>query len=80
MAMMENLPTESITAAIKFLAFQNKLSQTKLAKSAGMSQSAVHRRLAGGTDLSLSDLEHLAAALGHEVRISLVPRGEERVA
>ena len=80
MAMMENLPTGSIAAALRFMAFEKKLSQTKLADEAGMSQSAVNRRLSGETDLTLDDLDHLAKALGKQVRVTFVEAAMEAAA
>lgn len=75
--MMENLPTQRITSAIKFLAIENKMSQTKLAKASGMSQSAINRRLTGQTSLTIEDLNQLAQALGQEIRISFIPTDKE---
>ena len=68
--MMENIPTQRITSALKFLAVDAKLSQGSLAEKAGMSQSAVNRRFSGETSLSVEDLEHLAEALGYRVKVT----------
>ncbi|TLF92242.1 helix-turn-helix transcriptional regulator [Nocardia cyriacigeorgica] len=49
-------------------------SQTRLAESAGMTQSAVARFEAGGTIPSLPVLERLAAALNAELVVQVKPR------
>lgn len=74
MAMLNDLPTERITAALRFLATEAKLSQEKLAVRVGMSQSAVGRRLHGDTSLTVDDLDALAKALGYEVTVTLTPK------
>src|ERR1700754_3385416 len=51
-------------------------SQTRLAKEAGMTQSAVARFEAGGTVPTLAVLERLAAALGVSLKVGFEPRGE----
>lgn len=74
--MLDDLPIQRVTPALRFLATEAKLSQGKLATKLGMSQSAVARRLNGDTDLGLADLERFAAAMGYEVRVSLVEAAE----
>lgn len=71
--MLNELTTERITPALRFLAVEAHLSQEKLAAKVGMSTSAVARRLSGETPMGLEDLARFAAALGQEVRISFVP-------
>ena len=68
--MMNNLDTGRIGAALRFLSIENKLSQTKLAEKAGMSQSALNRRFSGETSLTLEDVNHLAEVLGYTVTVS----------
>ncbi len=71
--MLNELPTERITPALRFLAVEARLSQEKLAAKVGMSTSAVARRLSGETPMDLDDLSRFAAALGQDIRISFVP-------
>jgi len=51
-------------------------SQTQLAQTSGMTQSAVARFEAGGTVPTLAVLERLAAALDVSLRVGFEPRGE----
>ena len=72
--MLDELPTRRITAALRFLATEARISQEKLATRAGMSQSAVGRRLHGDTAITLEDLDTLAGALGYDVSITLTAK------
>jgi len=47
--------------------------QDKLAPSAGMSQSTLSRRLTGETAFNTDELARLAAALGLQVELRLIP-------
>lgn len=51
-------------------------SQTQLAKTSGMTQSAVARFEAGGTVPTLPVLERLATALDVKLKVGFEPRGE----
>jgi HTH-type transcriptional regulator/antitoxin HipB len=50
------------------------MSQTEVAKRAGMTQSAVSRLEAGGTVPTVGVLERLAAALSAELVVTLTPK------
>ncbi|NYI07014.1 helix-turn-helix domain-containing protein [Allostreptomyces psammosilenae] len=52
------------------------LTQSQLARRAGMTQSAVSRMEAGGTTPTLDLLERLAVALDADLDVSFVPRRE----
>jgi len=71
--MMNDLPTQRIAAALRFLATEAKLSQEKLAERAGMSQSAVNRKLSGTTSPTIEDLDKLAEALGYQIKVTFEP-------
>ena len=72
--MLNELPTQRVTPALRFLASEARISQEKLAAKVGMSSSAMTRRLSGETPIVLSELERIAGALGYDVRVSLVER------
>ena len=69
--MLNDLPMERITAALRFLTIEARFSQEKLALKVGMSQSSVGRRLHGDTAITLDDLDAIADALGYEVTVTL---------
>ena len=56
---------------VRELCVQQRLSQTELARRAGMSQPAVARFEAGGTVPTLPVLERLARSLGAELTVQL---------
>lgn len=58
---------------VRELRVQQGMSQTELARRAGMTQPAVARFEAGGTVPTLSVLERLARALGAELTVHLAP-------
>lgn len=58
---------------VRELRVQQGLSQTELARRAGMTQPAVARFEAGGTVPTLPLLERLARALGAKLTVQLVP-------
>jgi ribosome-binding protein aMBF1 (putative translation factor) len=58
---------------VRELRVQRGLSQTELARRAGMTQPAVARFEAGGTVPTLPVLERLARALGVELSVQLAP-------
>ncbi|MGB6165525.1 MAG: helix-turn-helix transcriptional regulator [Pseudonocardiaceae bacterium] len=58
---------------VRELRVQQGLSQTELARRAGMTQPAVARFEAGGTVPTLPVLERLARSLGTELTVQLVP-------
>lgn len=58
---------------VRELRVQQELSQTELARRAGMTQPAVARFEAGGTVPTLPVLERLARALGAELSVQLAP-------
>lgn len=58
---------------VRELRVQQGLSQTELARRAGMTQPAVARFEAGGTVPTLPVLERLARSLGVELTVKLVP-------
>ncbi|WP_417556515.1 helix-turn-helix domain-containing protein [Microbacterium sp.] len=68
--MFTDLPIQRVTSALRFSAHEAGLSQEKLAAKVGMSQSAVGRRLAGDTPLTLADLDALASACGIRVSVT----------
>lgn len=68
--MLNDLPTERITAALRFLAAEARMSQDKIAAAVNLSQSSVGRRLHGDTALTIVDLDAIANALGYEVTVS----------
>lgn len=68
--MLDNLPTERVTPALRFLATEARLSQEKLAAKVGMSQSAMARRLSGETPIDLEEAARIAAALGYDIKVS----------
>lgn len=72
--MLNELPTERVTPALRFLAVEARVSQEKLAGKVGISSSAMARRLSGETPIDLTDLERIAGALGYDVRVSFVAR------
>ena len=61
-------------AAVRELREQQGWSQTRLAKAAGMTQSAVARFEAGGTVPTLPVLERLAHALGVELAVRFIAK------
>lgn len=71
--MLNDLPIERVLPALRFCQVEAHLSQEKLASRAGYSTSAVSRRLAGETPLTLGDLETLSKALGMTVTVSFEP-------
>jgi transcriptional regulator with XRE-family HTH domain len=58
---------------VRELRVQQGLSQTELARRAGMTQPAVARFEAGGTVPTLPVLERLARSLGTELTVKLTP-------
>jgi transcriptional regulator with XRE-family HTH domain len=72
--MLENVPTERVAVALRFLKAEGKQTDQRIADSVGMSQSSVHRRLSEETPMTLDDLKVLASALGHNVVISFFPK------
>jgi len=58
---------------VRELRVQQGLSQTELARRAGMAQPAVARFEAGGTVPTLPVLERLARSLGAELTVQLAP-------
>lgn len=58
---------------VRELRVQQRLSQTELARRAGMTQPAVARFEAGGTVPTLPVLERLARSLGVELTVQLAP-------
>lgn len=78
--MLNDLPTERVTPALRFLAAEAKLSQQSLGERVGLSQSAMARRLSGDTPTNLDDLSRIAGALGYDVRITFVERSQQAVA
>jgi ribosome-binding protein aMBF1 (putative translation factor) len=58
---------------VRELRVQQGLSQTELARRAGMTQPAVARFEAGGTVPTLPVLERLARSLGAELTVQLAP-------
>lgn len=60
--------------AVRALREQRGWSQTALAKTAGMTQSAVARFEAGGTIPSLPVLDRLARALDADLTVTVTPR------
>lgn len=58
---------------VRDLRVQQGVSQTELARRAGMTQPAVARFEAGGTVPTLPVLERLARALGAELTVHMVP-------
>lgn len=58
---------------VRELRVQQGMSQTELARRAGMTQPAVARFEAGGTVPTLPVLERLARALGAELTVHLAP-------
>ncbi|MQA15491.1 MAG: helix-turn-helix domain-containing protein [Pseudonocardiaceae bacterium] len=58
---------------VRELRVQQEVSQTELARRAGMTQPAVARFEAGGTVPTLPVLERLARALGAELTVQLAP-------
>lgn len=58
---------------VRELRVQQGLSQTELARRAGMTQPALARFEAGGTVPTLPVLERLARALGAELTVQLAP-------
>lgn len=71
--MLNDLPIQRVPSALRFAIVDARMSQQKLAAAAGYSTSAVSRRLAGDTPLTLDDLERLAGAAGFTVSITLNP-------
>ncbi len=63
---------------VRELRVQQGLSQTELARRAGMTQPAVARFEAGGTVPTLPVLERLARALGAELSVQLPSSGSSR--
>lgn len=74
--MLNELTTERITSALRFLTREARISQEKLATKVGMSTSAVTRRLSGETPITIDDLERMAAALGYSVRVTFTEAAE----
>lgn len=72
--MLNELPTERVTAALRFSLQEAHMSQETLAKRVGLSFSALNRRLAGQTPITLKDLDRIADALNLDVRVSLIER------
>ena len=60
--------------SVRELRERQGLTQTQLARAAGMTQSAVARFEAGGTVPTLSILERLAAALDVSLKVGFEPR------
>lgn len=69
--MFTDLPTQRVTAALKFSAHEAGLTQGTLATKVGMSPSAIGRRLSGETPITLEDLNTLASACGLRVKVTL---------
>ncbi|MFI1192347.1 multiprotein-bridging factor 1 family protein [Micromonospora sp. NPDC020750] len=61
---------------VRQLREQNGWSQTQLARTAGMTQSAVARFEAGGTVPTLAVLERLARALGMKLDVRFAPAAD----
>lgn len=74
--MLNNLPTDRVTPALRFLAAEARMSQERLAAKVGLSQSAVGRRLSGDTPINIDDVARFAAAMGYEVTVTFSPRIE----
>lgn len=62
--------------SIRALREQRGWSQSELARTAGMTQSAIARFEAGGTVPTLPIIERLADALDADLRVELTPRSE----
>jgi transcriptional regulator with XRE-family HTH domain len=75
---MAHHSTERITEDLKVAIFKSGASQQIVASRTGLSKSAVARRLSGEVDITVRELEDLAAAVDLAVDIKLVPALAER--
>lgn len=78
--MLNDIPTERITAALRFLAAEARMSQEKIAERVNLSQSSVGRRLHGETSLTTEDLDSIADALGYEVTVTFKKKAPAAIA
>ncbi|GAB3125756.1 helix-turn-helix domain-containing protein [Glaciibacter psychrotolerans] len=72
--MTQSLPTHRVPDALRVALFSAKVSQQKAASVTGYSSSAISRRLAGDTPITLDDLNRIAAAAGLDVQIILTEK------
>lgn len=63
--------TERVIDDLRVGIFRKRKSQERIAASAGMSQSAISRRLSGEVSPTISELERIAGAAGYHLDVTL---------
>lgn len=68
------LSAQRVVEDLRVELFRKRISQEQVATEAGMSQSAISRRLKSEVPSTLEEVERIANAIGFELQVSLVAR------